>query len=166
MKILMGDALQYDSPVHVGSHIMRIVCPGGTPSFMAWLHGPPHEYRPCFTKTSLTQELDRFLAGGGIKIRDNFWTYHPLTLMPYVDFTFMSSQFVQKHTLQFTLPPVRKILKRLSFERVELLWLSQSLHSLSLSRYARYEKLIYRMSDYYLQFKGIPSTLRKLKRRL
>ena len=109
----------------------------------------------------LHKKLIASWQAGGIKIRDNFWTYHPLTLLPYRDFVFLASKLVQEHTLQFTLPPVRKILKRRGFEHVELLWLSQSLHSLSLARYVRYGKLIYRMSDDYLQFKGIPSNMKK-----
>jgi len=153
MKILMGDGVQYNSPTHVGSHNYADLFAQDRHEVF-WLGQTVHLLN--IVRAAMRHPLHKTLIAswqaGGIKIRDNLWTYHPLTLLPHRDFTFLASKFVQEHTLQFTLPPVRKILKKLGFERVELLWLSQSLHSLSLARYARYGKLIYRMSDDYMQF--------------
>jgi hypothetical protein len=162
MKILMGDGVQYNSPTHVGSHNYADLFAQDRHEVF-WLGQTVHLLN--IVRAAMRHPLHKTLIAswqaGGIKIRDNLWTYHPLTLLPHRDFTFLASKFVQEHTLQFTLPPVRKILKKLGFERVELLWLSQSLHSLSLARYARYGKLIYRMSDDYMQFRGIPANMEK-----
>ncbi len=162
MKILMSEELQYSSPIHVGAqNYADLFVQDGHEVF--WLGRTVHPLN--IVRASMRSRLHKNLIAswqaGGTKVRDNFWTYHPLTLLPYRDFPFLSSKFAQEHTLQFTLPPVREILKRCGFERVEVLWLGQSLHSLSLARYVRYERLIYRMSDDYLQFKGIPSNMEK-----
>jgi glycosyltransferase involved in cell wall biosynthesis len=167
MRILMGEGLQYNSSIHVGSHNYADLFVQDRHQVF-WLGCTVHLLN--IVRASMGNALHKSLVGswkaGVIKIRENLWTYHPLTLLPHKDFTFLASKLVQEHTLQFTLPPVRKILRRLGFERVELLWLSQSLHSLSLARYARYEKLIYRMSDDYLQFKGIPPNMEEAEREI
>lgn len=167
MKILMGDPVLYNSPIHVGSHnYADFFVRDGYEVF--WLGCTVHALNivRAIMKHPLHRDLIASWQAGGIKIRNNLWTYHPLTLLPHRDFTFLRSKLVQEHTLDFTLPPVRKILKRHGFERVDVLWLSQSLHSLSLARYARYEKLIYRMSDDYLQFKGIPHSMKKAESKI
>ncbi len=158
----MSEELQYGGPIRVGSHnYADLFVREGHEVF--WLGRTVHPLN--ILRASMRHPLHKDLIAswqaGGIKIRDNFWTYHPLTLLPYRDFAFLASKVVQEHTLKFTLPPVHRILKRRGFERVDVLWLGQSLHSLSLARYARYGKLIYRMSDDYLQFRGVPSTMER-----
>lgn len=158
----MGEPVQYNSPIHVGSHnYAELFIQDAHEVF--WLGCTVHLLNivRAFMRHPLHMDLVSLWQAGGIKLHNNFWTYHPLTLLPYRSFRFLGSKFVQEHTLLFTLPPVSKILKKFGFERVELLWLSQSLHSLSLAKYARYRRLIYRMSDDYLQFKGIPSRMEK-----
>ena len=158
----MSEELPYNSPIHVGSHnYAELFIQDRHEVF--WLGRPVHPLNIlwAFMRRPIHKGLTASWQAGGTKIRDNFWTYHPLTLLPYRDVALLASKWVQEHTLQFTLPPLRKILKRRGFERVELLWLSQALHSLSLARYARYGKLIYRMSDDYLQFEDVPSNMEK-----
>jgi glycosyltransferase involved in cell wall biosynthesis len=156
----MGEALGYHAPIRVGSHhYADQFLNNGHQVF--WLSWPVH-----FTSlvgAVIGREASRRTLGywrqGVVEERDRLWSYHPLTFLPVRNNRCLSSPVIVRNTLAWTWPGLRSVLRRHGFEQLELLWLSQSPSALSLSNQVRARRLVYRISDDYTSFSGVPTSL-------
>lgn len=167
MKILMGEPLSYVHKVHVGSHnYSKLFVNDGHDVF--WLGGTLHLMNA--VRAALGNPNDRGLIAhwrnGSTRMNDHLRTYHPLTLLPYRNWRFLGSRWAMENTLPFTVPPVKRILRKYGFDQPDVLWMGQSHFSLSLLNMVRPRKFIYRVLDSFTDFQGVPGSMHNIEAEL
>ena len=160
MKILMGEALQYHSEIHVGSHnYADLFVANGHDVF--WLGGTLHLFNLARAMRGVPAEKEMLdiWRSNGQQIRPNFTTYHPLTLLPYRNHPLFGTRAVLERTLRCTVPTLQSTLKKNGFANPDLLWLSQSHNALAVMQQVKPRKMAYRMSDSYRHFASVPPSM-------
>jgi teichuronic acid biosynthesis glycosyltransferase TuaH len=153
MRILMSEALPFDGPIRVGSHhIARGFMEDGHSVF--WLGGT---YHPLSLLTG--HRAARRAFAGPTPIGPRSWSHHPVTGLPFRAMPPFDSRVVLERSLDFALPDVGQVLALYGFDEPDVLWLSQCANSLALLRRIRARRVLYRMSDHYAAFRGVPSSL-------
>ncbi|NWF71280.1 MAG: glycosyltransferase [Chloroflexi bacterium] len=160
MKILMGDPLIYEGVITVGSHhYANLFLEHQHDVF--WLGGALHPLN--LLRAALGnphhRELAQLWRRGVQTVRPRLMTYHPLTLLPYRKFPLLDTLWVLRHSLDFSVPSVRRVLAQHGFEQPDALWLTHSHYGLSLLAQVRYGKLLYRIADRFTEFAGVPKSM-------
>jgi teichuronic acid biosynthesis glycosyltransferase TuaH len=160
MRILMSEALAYPSTLHVGSHnYANLFVEHGHEVF--WLGGSLHLgnlWRAARGDAEEQRYADVWRQGG-VQVRAGLTTYHPLTWLPYRKRAPFDSTWVMHNTLRATTPPLRGVLQRHGFAEPDVLWLSQSHSTPSLLKLLNPRKVIYRMSDRFVDFGFVPHSM-------
>lgn len=99
---------------------------------------------------------------GGKRVSSNVLTYAPLTILPYRRAPILDSQWVAKQSLRFTLPPIRKVLQRLEFDKPDLLWFSD-LAQASLIELIKPNRIVFHVTDNYSAFPRAANTTRMVE---
>lgn len=130
-----------------------------------WLTGPWHPYaflRPRWLDRKMAK-LKMWIRGGGPPSSNGVSCYAFATLLPYRHVPLLRSLWVGKHTLRFAIPPVRRRLRRLGFDRPDLLWISD-LAQFSLLQFATPRRSVLHVTDDYSSFANSPPSVADLQR--
>lgn len=102
---------------------------------------------------------------GGVKVNDYLEEYVPFSLFPMKDYPLLKSRFFIDHTLNYTLPDMKNVLKKKGFLDVDVLVISE-LYLYQLAEFVNYKLLVYRKTDDYQYFKGYPKLLLEKEKEL
>jgi glycosyltransferase involved in cell wall biosynthesis len=133
-----------------------------------YLSGPMNIYniRYFLSDDPSTYDLKYALAiwrSGGLREASNLLSYAPMTLIPIWRKWPFSTEWVARHTLDFTLPNVYRYLKHRQFYEPDVLLVSQPFFMPLLKRvYAR--SRVYRLTDDIDKFPNIPTSVKYMER--
>lgn len=96
---------------------------------------------------------------GGVVAEERITEYYARTFLPVVDRPFLRTRFLASRTLQATSPPIGGVLRRLGFDRPDVLWLSNSRFSHALPKLVRARVSACRISDDWEHFGTVPPAL-------
>jgi glycosyltransferase involved in cell wall biosynthesis len=102
---------------------------------------------------------------GWTKAEERLYTFTPFALLPYVNFPLLSSEWVARVCLKYTIPSLSRTLRRHAFDEVDVLWIGHC-RLYSITDLVKHKLLVYRMSDDLSQFKLEPPTIKQIEARL
>ncbi len=158
-KIICLENLPYWSHVKVGSHHYAKLF--SEQHDVLWISLPWH--LPQLMRYPDNDRYSNWNNGKPVTINHNLRVLVPFTFLPYRNNLFFNSDFILKNYYSFMLPRIKKILRDLNFEDVELLWFSDPRH-ISILKYVKYNKLAYRCVDDLEHFAEIPKKLAKTEK--
>ena len=163
LKILIAETVDWAAPVTVGSHhyAREFLNRGHEVLWMSqYLH--PLSLLTGHWRT----KLYRFRLVRGARHEDirGLSLYAPFSLLPCRRHLLDNAQIAMQ-SLRFTLPPLRSVLKRLSFDKVDVLWVSNPLAA-GLVDLVEHRVAVFRMNDLYSGFGRMPSCVCDLERTL
>ena len=154
MKIIMGENLVYHSSVQVGSHHYARLF--SEENDVLWLSLPWNVF--LFLKYGKKGERYIQWNAGKINMDKKIKTFCPFTFVPYRDnFPFAFRKNISR-TLKYTLPNLKKTLKKNNYDECDVLWITDP-RMMYLSKIVKHKKLVYRCVDDLSHFSGIPSNI-------
>ena len=158
-RILMAEATDFQATAQVGSHALARefaksgaeVCWIGTPLHPGTLMRGTHDEQ---TK----HRIDAW-ERGGVLVEERITEYYPRTFLPVIDRPVLRTRFAATRTLTATSPSLRGVLKRLGFNRPDVLWLSNSRFSHAMPGLVRARVSACRISDDWEHFGTVPPAL-------
>lgn len=160
-KVLMAECMPFVYEVQVGSHwyARNFLRSGNKVFFLAYYVNP-------FTflkRKHGAKIMCSSWRNGVISPEENLYTYTPLSLLPYSSYPLLSSELTAFHTLKFTVPSLLNLLKRYTFDEVDILWLTNPT-MISIKNMVRYKILVYRMCDNHARAPRLPSSIGNIER--
>lgn len=131
---------------------------------LCWLVGPisPFHFLKPRSSPDLRDKVKLWMMG---KRNKNLFSYCPLTLLPYKNFPCLRSKWVGQNTITFTVPPLKSILRRQGFSKIDILWITNlSMHTLL--DQTSYKVSVFRFSDDFTQFVHIPKNAVDIQRKI
>ena len=104
-----------------------------------------------------SKEKIRLWARGG-EWENNIFSYSYFTVLPILPF--WSSDFFVRNTLKFTLPRLRKVLKKHGFSYPDVIWIENP-HFVELPSMVKHKVLVFRINDEVSGFEGNSSFIVK-----
>lgn len=99
----------------------------------------------------------------GVKpVCQNIYTYSPLPIAPYINFSLLATSYFGRHSLQWCIPSLKRMLTHSNFDPVDILWISQP-RMASITNVVKYQRLVYRMFDNVQHFKGEPQSINQVE---
>jgi glycosyltransferase involved in cell wall biosynthesis len=153
----MAEATDFRGTTQVGSHaIARQFAAHGAD--VCWLGQLMMRRRH---DPESVRRIDVWRQGGAVA-EERITEYYLRTLLPVVDRPFFRTRFSATRTLRFTSPPVGGVLKRLHFDKPDVLWLSNTRFSHALPAQVRARVKACRISDDWEHFGTVPPALIRL----
>lgn len=94
--------------------------------------------------------------------REGIYFYSPLCLVPYMNLPLLDSMRLARCCLNFCVPDLKKILKSRDFIDIDILFI-HNIRALSILRFVKPRKIIFRVYDKIEEFPNQPSNIAKLK---
>lgn len=161
MKILMGENLVYDAPVQVGSHHYARLF--SKEHEVLWISLPWN----VFLLLKYGFKGDRYVQWNKGKVieKENLKIWCPFTFMPYRDNFLFRSQKNISRSLKYTVPNLKKVIKKEGFQTCDILWITDP-RMMYLTKITNYKVLVYRCVDDLSRFTGIPNNIRITEEKL
>ncbi|HSB33186.1 MAG TPA: glycosyltransferase [Nitrospirota bacterium] len=166
-KILMADSRSWNAPYRVGSHhyAQQFMRAGYD---LCWITHPISPLHRLSRQYKLYAEdiLDKYRIwrAGGVR-EGNLLQYTPLTLLPYANVPVLRSNFVHRNMLRFTVPSLRRYLRKTGFDRVDILWFANPALS-GLLDIVSYAKCVFRIADDNAAFQLVPDSVKRAEQQL
>lgn len=159
--VIMGENLVFDASVKVGSHhYARLFSKDFN---VLWLSLPWNLF--LYLRYGKKGERYQQWNNGSLRETENISVWSPFTLFPYRDnFGFRSLKNIAR-TLKYTIPGLKKILKKAGFEKCDILWLTDP-RMMYLTELVTYKVLVYRCVDDLSHFSGIPQNILEAEKQL
>jgi glycosyltransferase involved in cell wall biosynthesis len=145
------------------NYLARALAHGGWE--VLWLTRPWHPGSFLLPRWGTTKKskLKSWIRGGQPTSSGGVWSYAFATLLPYRNWPLLSAPWVGRHSLDFSLPPVRRQLRRLGFARPDLLFVSD-LAQLSILDLVPARRAVLHVTDDYSAFAQTPPSVGLLER--
>lgn len=153
LRIVMGGAFPWRSPVQVGIHhyARRFAADGWNVFYLSSQLSPLHFLARA--ERDYTMEKLRAWQRGGVDAGGGITAYSYMTLLPVLPQ--VDSRFIIRHTLAAAVPPVARAAARHGFGRPDVLWIENP-HLSGLPRRLPHRCLVYRVADNVAGFAGMP----------
>ncbi|MBM4236641.1 MAG: glycosyltransferase [Firmicutes bacterium] len=162
MKILFAESHNLDRPDPLGSHhYIRLFQQDGHEC--CWL-GPAISPLHIFKPDNLNRHRFKVWKEGGREFQGVKWKV-PFTLAFYYNLPLMRALTVGRNQYRFCLPPLKKSLRHIGFDQVDLLWCAGPV-AYSLLDLIPHRISCYRVADRLDQFKNIPPSVVALQKDL
>jgi len=158
-KVLFLDSISIDSNIQVGSYkYAKLFCQKNyeVVSLANFLN-----INRFFRRNSEDRELIQNWKRNLQINKDGILFYTPFCYLPYLNFPFFDSLWFAHNCLRFTIPELKKILKKIYFVNVDILFI-QNIRLISVLRFIRPKLIVYRISDRVEGFLNVPSTILSL----
>lgn len=163
-KILMGCSNYWGSPFQVGSHhIARSFAKLGWK--VAFISDPISPFHLLEKNNPSLNERFKYYKNGFREIDKNILAYVPSTLMPPHNKPLLRTEYVHKNWHQWTFPGLKNLLKEVGFDKVDLLYLDNPIHS-GLLDIAQYQKSVLRVADLMSGFSKYTTSMGALEKRV
>jgi len=154
----------WESPIRVGGRAFaeRFLEAGWD---VAWINGPLAPWNLVGGNAEIARRRDCWRQRGRQSWvgRGRLFTYAPLSLVPYRPYPPLSRGWFHRHSLDWTLPSLLRVLSAQDFPSVDLLWLATGSPFLPLLDRVRHGASLYRLSDDTAAFPDTPGTYRALE---
>ena len=162
VHVLMAEATNYRGAIRVGSHAYAAAFLDAGFEVM-WVGSPlgPHSL---FRQDDETVRRVAIWKRRGAFADDGALEYYPMTVLPATNQPLLRTRFVVANTLRFSIPRIDTVLRARGFGHPDLLWLSQSRISAALARMVPSTRTVYRVSDDWARFPGVPASLVRAER--
>lgn len=162
-KILMVESQEFFSDVKIGAHhyAENFSKNGYEVLWLSPAFTPIHKYN----KAINIKERERLNVPKRNKLQTNIYGYSPKVLVPFIGVRGLDTNFIGKHYLDTGIPSVKKVLNKIEFDEVDILWIS-NIKMYYLKDMVKYKKLVYRVADEKKGFKNFFPTLEKLETEL
>lgn len=167
MKLIMAEHSHYQSLYRVGCHHLADYFVGQGVETL-YLSGPLNIYnlRYFITGNPAVLELKYALKAwqrGGIQEASRLTSYSPMTVLPIWRRSIFATEWVARHTLDFTVPNIGRYIRRQSFAPADALLVSQPFFA-SLLETVPAQRKVYRLTDDIDKFPNMPASVRVLER--
>lgn len=152
----MVENQEFYSDVKIGAHhYAELFAENGYE--VLWL-SPAYSLLHYANNFSLTKKRSELNKPERVELKKNIYGYSPFSLIPFIKAAPFNSEFIAKNYLYSSIPGIRKQLKALGFDEVDILWIS-NIKMLYMKEFLSYKKLVHRLSDEKTGFKGFYQTL-------
>lgn len=143
-KIIMVESQEFFSDVKIGAHhyAERFAENGYEVLWISPAFSPIHK----FNRSIKIEERKRLNSSTRIELKKNIYGYSPKVLLPFVGAKIFNSKVVGKIYLYTAIPSIKSILKKLDFDDVDILWVS-NIKMYYLKEIVKYKKLVHRIAD-------------------
>ncbi|MEJ5311257.1 MAG: glycosyltransferase [Anaerolineae bacterium] len=154
-RVIVLDYFPWEGAIHVGNHayITRLLQDGAKVLYISM----PYNLWRILRKRFDDQDLYHNWKSGPRKVVENLWSFTPLALLPYVDLFPFNSTWVGKNFHHFTIPNFMGTVRKLGFEKPDLVWLA-NIRMGGLVDYLNPKKVVFRLSDNPWAFSGEPAS--------
>jgi glycosyltransferase involved in cell wall biosynthesis len=163
-KVVIGAAFHWHSFLHIGSHqyAKQFAQYGYNVGYISESFSPFH-YLLAKDRNTLREKVNSWYRGGERVQGEKIWTYVPFTCLPLHNNILLRSKWVINNSHRFTIPSIRKVIRKNGFEEVDILFLDEAFHYLL--KAVTYKKSILRIHDdiSYLYDKGYENFLKREK---
>ena len=160
-KIVMIESQEFFSDVKIGAHhyAERFAENGYEVLWISPAFTPIHK----FNKAIKIDERKKLSKGKRVELKKNIYGYSPKVYLPFVNVKLLNSKLVGKVYLYTAMPSIRRILKRLGFLDIDILWIS-NIKMYYIKNIIRYNKLIHRIADDKKGFSNFFETLENFEK--
>ncbi|EYE89475.1 glycosyl transferase [Fervidicella metallireducens AeB] len=99
------------------------------------------------------------------ELAKNIYGFAPYSLRLYGNYLFSKDEKIVLNNQKYIVPDIKKSLKKIGFDRVDILWISNPKHYY-LTNVLDYDKLIFRIPDDFSHHNGFPESVVEIEKRL
>lgn len=163
MKIVMAEYVTYNSAYKVGGHHLAQYLSGAGNEIL-YISSPLNlshlRYRFSSDGSSWHDLYNGFneWRRGGVRRSSNLISYTPLTLLPPWRYGLFSSRWVLQSTLKFTVPSLKKLIRKMGFQKSDVLMIAHPYLS-GLVEMVESKLTICRVNDDIEKFETMPKSV-------
>lgn len=99
------------------------------------------------------------------ELAPNIYGFAPYSLRLYGNYAFSRDEKIVLNNQRYIFPNIKKSLRKIGFEKVDLLWISNPKH-FYLTNVVEYEKLVFRIPDDFAHHNGFPESVVEIEKKL
>jgi len=160
--VIIAETIDWNTTARVGNHhyAARFLERGVQ---VLWMSQYLHPLSLITGERERTLRALKFWRGAAQAQNPGLVLYTPFTLLPCRPYRMLDGEAIAWRSLRATVPPLRSILRRLGFDRPDVLWISNPLLA-GLADLTSYGVFVLRIKDRYSAFGNMPRCAEALER--